>query len=77
MLCHTSTRMHTNAHILKKLGFTTTIQEYFAEHYRRIQNNLKNIPNDQQKIPDRPHHYSQSALKNNIKSITHVVGHEF
>ena len=31
--------MYTNAHIFKKLGFTTTIQEYFAEHYRRIQKN--------------------------------------
>ena len=45
ILCHTSTRMHTNAHIFKKLGFTTTIQEYFAEHYTRIQNNTKMIPN--------------------------------
>ena len=33
--------MHTNAHIFKKLGFTTAIQEYFAEHYTQIQNNLK------------------------------------
>ena len=30
--------MHTNAHIFKKLGFTTTIQEYFAERYTRIDN---------------------------------------
>ena len=26
---------------LKKLGFTTTIQEYFAEHYTRIHSNLR------------------------------------
>ena len=32
--------MHTNAHIFKKLGFATTIQEYFVEHYTRIQNSL-------------------------------------
>ena len=37
ILCHISTRMHTNAHIFKKLGLTTTIQECFAEHYTRIQ----------------------------------------
>ena len=37
--------MHTNAHIFKKLGFTTTIQEYFAEHYTRIQYNFKMTPN--------------------------------
>ena len=27
--------MHTNAHVFKKLGFATTIQEYFAEHYKK------------------------------------------
>ena len=32
--------MYTNAHIFKKLGFTTTIQEYFAEHYTTIENHL-------------------------------------
>ena len=36
--------MHTNAHIFKKLGFTTTIQEYFAEHYTIIQNDLEMTP---------------------------------
>ena len=40
ILCHISTTMHTNAHIFKQLGFTTTIQEYSAKHYTRIQNNL-------------------------------------
>ena len=30
--------MDTNAHIFKNLDFTTTIQEYFAEHYTRIEN---------------------------------------
>ena len=44
ILCHISTRMHTNAHIFKKLGFTTTIQEYVAERYTRIQNNVKMTP---------------------------------
>ena len=29
---------------LIKIGVTTTIQEYFAEHYTRIQNDLKMIP---------------------------------
>ena len=28
--------MPTIAHISKKLGFTTTSQEYFAEHYTRM-----------------------------------------
>ena len=45
MVCHTSARMHTNAYIFKKLGFTTTIQEYFAEHYTIIQNDLKKTSN--------------------------------
>ena len=30
ILCHIRTRMHTNAYIFEKLGFTTTIQEYFV-----------------------------------------------
>ena len=28
--------MKTNARIFKKLGFTTTIQEYFADYYTKI-----------------------------------------
>ena len=28
--------MHTNAHIFKKLGFATTIQEYFADYYTKM-----------------------------------------
>ena len=37
--------MRTNAHIFKKLDFTTTIHEYFAEHYTRINNIVKDNSN--------------------------------
>ena len=36
ILCHIPTRMHTKSHIFKKLGFTTTIQEYFADYYTNM-----------------------------------------
>ena len=47
---------------LKKQGFTTTIQEYVAEHYTRIENNLKMTST----LPAK-------CMKNNMKSTMHVA----
>ena len=45
--------------------------------YGDVDNIAKMIPTDQTLIPEWPRNYSHNALKNTIKPITHVVGHEF